>query len=254
MQQLNDEVVLISGGFGRLGWQFAKAIIASGGRVCLFDIKENPEKISQSGIAPEKFYVHLGDVTKRNDIDLAIAACRERLGGLTSAVHCAYPTSPNWGAEFFEVKFESLREDLANQLGGAILFSQRVIHALREGGGGSLIHVSSILGVSPPKFWHYEGTSMTSPIEYGAIKAGVIAITKYLAKYCAKDGVRVNCISPGGIIDEQPSKFLRRYKKSCLSKGMLDGSDVAGVLVFLLSEGSKYISGQNIIVDDGWTL
>ena len=94
---------------------------------------------------------------------------------------------------------------------------------------------------------------MISPIEYSAIKAGVISITRYLAKYCKNQKIRVNCISPGGILDEQPESFLKKYRSSCNNMGMLDAGDVIGSLIFLLSEQSKYI-GQNIIVDDGWSL
>ena len=95
---------------------------------------------------------------------------------------------------------------------------------------------------------------MTSPIEYGAIKSGVISITKYLAKYYAKKNIRVNCVSPGGILDSQTNEFVDRYKSSCTSKGLLNSDDVTGTVLFLLSEDSKYINGQNIIIDDGWSL
>ena len=105
-----------------------------------------------------------------------------------------------------------------------------------------------------PKFEHYKDTKMVSPIEYSAIKSGIISITKYLAKYLKDDQIRVNCVSPGGIKNKQPHKFLKKYKDSCLSKGMLDASDIVGTLIFLLSDDSKYINGQNIIIDDGWSL
>ena len=95
---------------------------------------------------------------------------------------------------------------------------------------------------------------MVSPIEYSAIKSGIISITKYLAKYCKKDSIRVNCISPGGIKSDQPNIFLNKYKKDCATKGILDPSDLNGTLIYLLSEQSKYVTGQNIIVDDGWSL
>jgi NAD(P)-dependent dehydrogenase (short-subunit alcohol dehydrogenase family) len=95
---------------------------------------------------------------------------------------------------------------------------------------------------------------MNSPIEYSAIKAGVVAITKYLAKYYKNKNIRVNCISPGGILDNQPEIFLENYSNNCNSKGMLDSQDLNGALIFLLSDSSKYVNGQNIIVDDGWSL
>ena len=101
---------------------------------------------------------------------------------------------------------------------------------------------------------HYSDTDMVSPPEYTAAKSGLIALTKYLAKYLKGKNIRVNSISPGGIKNNQPKSFLNEYQKSCINKGMLDPEDLSGVLHFLISDNSKYVNGQNIIVDDGWTL
>ena len=105
-----------------------------------------------------------------------------------------------------------------------------------------------------PKFEHYKNTKMISPVEYSAIKSGIISITKYLAKYYKKKGLRINCVSPGGIYSGQPKNFIKKYKNSCNSKGLLEGKDVSNLIKFLLSEDSKYITGQNLIIDDGWSL
>ena len=105
-----------------------------------------------------------------------------------------------------------------------------------------------------PKFEHYKDTNMTSPIEYTAAKYSLIGITRYLAKYYKGNNIRVNCVSPGGILDDQPESFLKEYKKACNDKGMLDAQDVVGAFIFLLSDLSRYVTGQNIIVDDGWSL
>jgi NAD(P)-dependent dehydrogenase (short-subunit alcohol dehydrogenase family) len=95
---------------------------------------------------------------------------------------------------------------------------------------------------------------MVSPIEYSAIKSGIISITKYLAKYCKGENIRVNCVSPGGILDNQPEVFLEKYNATCSSKGMLDAQDISGTFIYLLSDASKYLNGQTIVVDDGWSL
>jgi len=95
---------------------------------------------------------------------------------------------------------------------------------------------------------------MSSPIEYSAVKAATISYSKYLAKYYIKNNIRINTVSPGGIVDDQPMLFQKRYKSDCGSKGLLEGKDISSTIIFLLSENSKYINGQNIIVDDGWSL
>ena len=94
---------------------------------------------------------------------------------------------------------------------------------------------------------------MNSPIEYTAIKSGIISITKYLAKLFIKKNIRVNCISPGGIESKQPVKFKKKYKKDCGNKGLLSASDIGSSLLYLISDNSKYVNGQNLIVDDGWS-
>jgi enoyl-[acyl-carrier-protein] reductase (NADH) len=82
----------------------------------------------------------------------------------------------------------------------------------------------------------------------------MLHLTKYMAKYFQGKDIRVNAISPGGILDSQPEEFLKKYNQECSSKGMLDAKDLNGVLIFLLSDMSSYINGQNHVVDDGFSL
>ena len=251
---LNNQIVAISGGVGRIGSAFSRAVVENGGRVIIGDINSESghQLVSELGDNASLFFE--GNLTEPNTVDLMIRKGLEKFGKIDAAVHCAYPVSEQWGTAFEDLKPANIEKDLFNQLGGAIFFSQRMIHHFRQQGHGNLLHISSIQGAFAPKFDHYKGTEMISPIEYSAIKAGVISITRYLAKYCKNQKIRVNCISPGGILDEQPESFLKKYRSSCNNKGMLDAGDVIGTLIFLLSEQSKYITGQNIIVDDGWSL
>jgi len=105
-----------------------------------------------------------------------------------------------------------------------------------------------------PRFEIYADTPMTMAVEYSAIKSAVIHITRCLAQYFKADRVRCNSISPGGIFDHQPDAFVEKYNSHCGTKGMLDPQDLTGALVFLLSDASQYINGQNIIVGDGFTI
>jgi len=251
---LQNRVVAISGAAGRIGSAFSRAVVKNGGRVLLGDIDAPRSRELEKELGSERAFFYLLDSSDADSIDRFIRAGVERFGEIDAVVHCAYPRSLQWGTRFEDIKAEGLAEDLFKQLGGAILFSQRIIDQFRKQGHGNLIHVSSIQGIAAPKFEHYEGTGMTSPIEYSAIKAGIIAITRYLAKYCKGEGIRVNCISPGGILAGQPAPFLERYKRSCASKGMLDAEDLVGGLIYLLSENSICVTGQNLVIDDGWLL
>ena len=95
---------------------------------------------------------------------------------------------------------------------------------------------------------------MSSPIEYSAIKSGIISITKWLAKYHKNKNIRVNCVSPGGIKDNQIEKFQKKYREDCTNIGMISPRDISSAILFLLSPSAKAINGHNFIVDDGWTL
>ena len=255
MNSDNDQqIVLVTGALGRLGKTFSKFIVNSGAHLFLVDQSEEKGRqlVVELGIQQADFLV--ADITTVPGIQNAIQSCVARFGKVDAVVHAAYPRSAGWGSTLENLQPQHLFEDLGNQLGGAILLSQQVISQFQQQGGGHLIHISSIQGIATPKFEHYEGTGMNSPIEYSAIKSGVIAITKWLAKRYRQQNIRVNCISLGGILDQQPKSFLARYQSSCNSKGMLNAEDVAGALLYLLSNQSQFVSGQNLVVDDGWSL
>jgi NAD(P)-dependent dehydrogenase (short-subunit alcohol dehydrogenase family) len=141
-----------------------------------------------------------------------------------------------------------------SHLGGYFLVAQQFCMAFKAQGHGNLINMSSIYGSMAPRFEVYEGTPMTMPVEYAAIKSAVVHLTRYFAQYFKGHGIRVNCLSPGGIRDNQPADFLAAYNARCASKGMLAPEDVVGALLFLLSDESRYINGQNILVDDGFSI
>jgi NAD(P)-dependent dehydrogenase (short-subunit alcohol dehydrogenase family) len=229
----------------------------AGASVILTDIasqalEEVVAKLSDYDLS--RIHSFVADIANLEEITSFVVKALACTGKIDCAVHSAYPRSKSWGSRFEELKVDDLCRDLSMQLGGAILFSQAILRCFQDQGHGSLIHLSSIQGVQAPKFEHYSGTDMRSPIEYAAIKSGIISITRWLAKYCANQNIRVNCVSPGGILDAQPEEFLKRYRQSCTNIGMLSAEQVASVIIFLLTPASAAINGQNIIVDDGWTL
>ena len=251
---LKNNVVAITGGAGLIGTAFSKAIVKNGGKVLIGDISSDRGQDLQEKLGIGNALFVKVNTSDTDSIDKFLETGNDHFGKIDSAIHCSYPRSEQWGTKFEELKAAGLKNDLFNQLGGAILFSQRLILFFRKQGYGNLIHVSSIQGVSTPKFEHYQGTLMVSPIEYSAIKSGIISITRYLAKYCKGQKIRVNCISPGGILDNQPKIFLEKYNSTCASKGMMDSQDLNGTIIYLLSSLSQYVNGQNIIIDDGWVL
>ena len=256
--QLINQVNLITGGCGRIGKAAAFEFAKSGSHLVISDISLEKLEVLKKDIL-EIYDIDIRiiecDITKQSEIRTLIKNSFEFKGFLSGAVNSAYPISKGWGCAFEELEENYLKEDLFSQLGSAILFSKEILGRFLVQGYGNLINISSIQGISAPKFNHYEGTSMNSPIEYSAIKSGIISITKWLAKYYSNKNIRINCISPGGILDNQPKAFLDKYRSSCSNIGMLSAEEhISGTLVFLLSDLSKAINGQNIIIDDGWSL
>lgn len=194
------------------------------------------------------------DITSAPSLDSLIEAVVHRHGRIDAVVNAAYPRNKNFGRKFEAVTFEDFSENLSIHLGGYFLVMQKFALHFKRMGGGSIVNISSIYGVIPPRFEIYEGTEMTMPVEYAAIKSALIHLTKYAAKYFKGSNVRINCVSPGGILHNQPQQFIEQYSHFTLSKGMLESNDVAGAVLFLVSDDAKFINGQNIIVDDGFTL
>jgi NAD(P)-dependent dehydrogenase (short-subunit alcohol dehydrogenase family) len=251
---LKEKVVSITGAAGRLGSAIARGVIARDGRAVLVDIDRATLPKVLAGQPTSSCLRFIADAGVPEQVDQCIRDALSQFGRIDAAIHAAYPRSAGWGTRFEELRPEYLNQDLSRHLGGAILFSQRILEFFKKQGHGNLVHIASIMGVSNPKFEVYADTHMTSPIEYSAIKSGVISVTRYLARYYRGSGIRVNCISPGGILDGQPIAFLEKYRALCNRKGMLDADDIVETALYLLSDGSTNVTGQNIVVDDGWSL
>lgn len=247
-----DKVYLVLGANGRIGQALSKELVKLGSRLILADI--NTKKI----IKLNKSNTHLVkkiNIIEEKNIKKIIVLANKKFKKIDGIIHCAYPVTTDWGQVIEKIKPKSLKINLFNNLGVSILIAKQFInYFLKKKIKGRIIFISSIMGVRPPKFENYKGLKMHSPVEYSVIKSGIISLTSYLAKFYKKKNILVNCISPGGIKDNQPKKFIRRYKENCGNKGLLDSEDTVGSIIFLLSERSKYINGQNIIIDDGWSL
>jgi len=241
-----------------LGQAFVRAIVASHGIAVIADVHADKGQAVCDSIAQELntdkiSYVQV-DITSKDSLQSAIQLVQGQYGRIDALVNNAYPRNTQYGRSFEAVEYSDFCENIGLNLGGLFLTSQQFAQHFQKQGHGNIINIASVYGVIAPKFEIYANTTMTMPVEYAAIKSGVIHLTAYMAKLFKGQQIRVNCISPGGILDKQPPVFINAYKANALNKGMLDASDLTGTLVFLLSENSKYINGQNIVVDDGFVL
>ena len=255
---LKDKVIVITGGAGLIGKEFVKAVIENSGIAIIADINEEigtkvKEDLSKELNSSNIDFVKL-DITSKESLHKCIKYLDKKYGRIDALVNNAYPRNKNYGKEFFEVKYSDFVENTGLNLGGYFMASQRFAQYFQKQNYGNIINISSIYGVVAPKFEIYDGTNIRMPVEYAAIKSGIIHLTKYMAKYFKGMNIKVNALSPGGILNNQPEDFLEKYNSFATSKGMLEASDLKGTLVYLLSDMSKYVNGQNIVVDDGWSL
>jgi NAD(P)-dependent dehydrogenase (short-subunit alcohol dehydrogenase family) len=255
---LNNKIVVITGGAGLIGKEFVKAVVENGAIAIIADINEEiglkaKEDLSNELNSTRIDFIKL-DITSKNSLNECIQSLDEKYQQIDALVNNAYPRNKNYGKHFFDVEYSDFVENTGLNLGGYFMASQQFALYFQKQGHGNIVNISSIYGVVAPKFEVYENTPMTMPVEYAAIKSGLIHLTKYMAKYFKGMNIKVNALSPGGILDAQPEAFLAKYKEECLNKGMLDKSDMKGTLVYLLSDMSKYVNGQNIVVDDGFGL
>ncbi len=250
--RLKDKVIVVTGGAGLLGRAFCKSISEEGGIAVIADISlKQAQEVST--LIPNSIALEI-DITKKESIFSVIESLHQKFRRIDALVNNAYPRNKNYGRKVLEVEYSDYCENVNLNLGGYFLTSQQFIEYFLKQGFGNIVNIASIYGVMSPRFEIYENTEMTMPVEYSVIKSGLIHLTKYLAKYVKGNGIRINALSPGGVLDGQPKPFLESYKKHASNKGMLDPSDLAGTLIYLLSDESKYLNGQNIVVDDGFSL
>ena len=241
---MKKKVIIITGGGGLLGKEVILDLHRKGHIPINADV--NVE------IDLDK-HQHFCDVRDVNSIEVLLKNVYEKYGQINGLVNNAYPRTKDWGIGFEELQIESLRQNIDWQLNSYVIFCKLVLPYLRLSGGGSVVNMSSIYGVVGNNFTIYEDTGMEPPIAYSAIKGGLINVTRFLASKYGKEHIRFNCVSPGGIFDNQCEKFVKAYNELVPMKRMGSPDDIAPAVSFLLSDESKYITGQNIIVDGGWT-
>lgn len=250
---MKNKVVVVTGGAGTIGQSFVQAISDSGGIAIVADINLEAAKVFTQGFAGRAEAAYLDIINKQSVLSL-ISDLMKKYGHIDALVNNAYPRNLNYGKNLEEVNFIDFCENVNMHLGGYFLSAQQFCLAFRVQGYGNIVNMSSIYGSLPPRFDIYKDVPFTMPVEYAAIKAAIENLTRYFAQYYKGANIRINSLSPGGILVNQPKKFLNAYNSKCSTKGMLSPSDLVGSLVFLLSDESKYITGQNLIIDDGFSL
>jgi NAD(P)-dependent dehydrogenase (short-subunit alcohol dehydrogenase family) len=249
---LSQKTCVVIGGAGLLGAVFSRALRDAGATVVIADMNaEKGRKLAQEISAS----FEEADATKPESLSALASRLSEKFGTIDAVVNSAYPKTAQFGKSFQEADVADMLADLSLHIGVCLSVAKAFGPLMEKQGGGSIVFLGSIYGVSAPRFEIYEGTSMALPAEYAAIKGGIISLARYFASLFGKRGIRVNVISPGGIRDAQPETFVENYSKYLkLGHGLLSPEDIAGALVYLFSDASKQVTGQNLLIDGGWTL
>lgn len=240
---LKDKIIIVTGGSGLLGKQIIKDLEDKGAIAINADINVVTDF--------EKNTLTV-DITSEESIVKAIKLVSNFYGKIDGLVNNAYPRTKDWGTKFEDITYESWQKNVDMQMNTTFLFIQKIMPELLKT-KGSIVNMTSIYGVVGNDLTIYENTSINTAAPYSAIKGGVINFSRYLASYYGRQGVRVNCVSPGGIFDNQHETFVANYEKKVPMGRMGNPDDIAPAVTFLLSNEAKYITGQNLIVDGGWT-
>jgi NAD(P)-dependent dehydrogenase (short-subunit alcohol dehydrogenase family) len=243
-KRLEDKVIIVSGGSGLLGRPIVKHLKDNGAIVI------NAEINTATNLA--EGYIQC-DITSEQSVTTLINLVIEKYGRIDGLVNNAYPRTKDWGLKFEDIPLESWKLNVDMQLNSIFMICQKVLRQMKTQRSGSIVNIGSIYGVVGNDFTIYEGYGGTSPAAYAAIKGAIINFTRYLASYYGKDNIRVNCVSPGGIIDNQNSSFIERYEYKSPLKRMGKPEEIAPSVTFLLSEEASFITGHNLLVDGGWT-
>jgi NAD(P)-dependent dehydrogenase (short-subunit alcohol dehydrogenase family) len=158
-----------------------------------------------------------------------------------------------WVTDFEEQSVETWRRAIEVNLTAAFELIQGLTPLLRETGRGSVVNIGSIYGFLAPNMKLYEGTPLGNPVAYAASKGGLTQMSRWMAGVLAPE-IRVNVVSPGGIYRGQPDKFVERYEAANPMGRMGTEQDMIGAVVFLASDMSLYVTGQNLAVDGGWSV
>lgn len=152
----------------------------------------------------------------------------------------------------YDGPLEEFEESMRVNATGMMDITREMADLMAQNGGGSIVNISSMMGVYGPDLTNYEGTDMgDSPSDYFFHRGGLITLTRYLARMLAKKNIRANCISPGGLFNHQPKKFLEYYSKKVPVGRLANNDDIKGLVVLLASDASAYINGENILMDGG---
>jgi len=263
---IEGQVAVITGGNGLLGSEYALTLAKAGVRVAVFDISGelNDRLKEESGGDEGSIKLFPTDITSKDEVKRSLAKVIDWAGVPSILINNAaidFPPGayPDDNRSFENYPLEAWKASLDVTLTGAMICSQVIGCRMAQEGKGSIINISSTLGLVSPDQRIYAsqeektGIPFVKPISYTVTKAGMIGMTKWLATYFAKDGVRVNTLVPGGVFNNQDDEFVEEYEKKTPLGRMARRDEYNKAILFLASDDSSYMTGAELVIDGGWT-
>ena len=247
---LKDKIILVSGGAGLYGKCIVEGLAEADGTVIIASrnieqVQKTTDHFRKSGMDVYAMQVDQGD-------HLSVMALKEEIVKKFGKLDVFVNNAVSRPMKGYDDSMESFSESMRVNATGMMDILRKMCDLIGENGGGSVINISSMMGMFGPDLSNYEGTNMgTPPPDYFFHNAGVINLTRYLARVLADKNIRVNCVSPGGFFNNQPQRFLENYCKKVPLKRMANQDDIKGLMVLLASEAGAYINGENILMDGG---
>jgi NAD(P)-dependent dehydrogenase (short-subunit alcohol dehydrogenase family) len=262
---LKDRIIVITGGMGQLGQQYAGALMDYGAKVAIVDLQIRKANLNDklARHSESDFMLLRADVTRRSSLEAALREIKRQWDIPHALVNnAALDSPPDAPAEEngpFENYPESSWNDIMNvNVKGVFLCCQVFGGQMAEARQGSIVNICSVYGLVSPdqRIYTYrrkEGQTFYKPIAYSASKSALLNLTRYLATYWADRNVRVNTITLGGVFNYQDKQFLKGYCARVPLGRMAREDEYNGALIFLLSDASSYMTGSNLVIDGGWT-
>lgn len=248
---LQGKIILVTGGAGLYGSSIVEGLAEAGGTVIIASrniekIKTAAQKFREKGLDVYDLQV---DQSNHESILILKSEIEKQFGKLNVFVNNAV-SRPIKNLENYTV--ERFNESMRTNGTGAMDILREMSDLIAQSGGGSVINIASMMGMFGPDLSNYEGTKMgIPPPDYFFHRAGIINLTRYLARVYAGKNIRVNCVSPGGLFNNQPGQFLENYNKKVPLGRMANSDDIKGLMVLLASDAGAYINGENILMDGG---
>jgi len=248
--------VLLVGATGVLGRGYAQAIAECGARLAIADRKQSDVLALAASLNATGIEI---DVADEASVVTAVAKAVAAMGGIDGTVMNAAATGEmlmkegDAFASFEDYPLSVWQRTVDVNLTGTFLVAREAGRAMKKGGSGSLVTVSSVYGLVGPDHRIYEQQPFKSFPGYSASKAGIVGLTRWLATWWARDGIRVNCLTPGGVYNDHDPIFAAAYGHRTPMGRMADREELVGMMLFLLSDASSYCTGQTYVVDGGFT-